>query len=134
MRQRSDRSARRPRRSSSASRAASISRLSQTKTRRGRGAPGATSDISRKGSINPTIEEVAFNLKPGEVSGVIETPQGFYIIKALDKRGGGSLTVKATRAEVDERIFSEKIEKKYAEWLAEKRQKSHIEIRLQELK
>jgi len=87
-----------------------------------------------KGSINPIIEEVAFNLKRGEVSGVIETPQGFYIIKALDKRGGGSLSVKATRAEIDERIYSEKMEKKYTEWLAEKRQKSHIEIRLPELK
>ncbi len=83
-----------------------------------------------KGSMNPIIEEVAFNLKPGEVSGVIETPQGFYLIKALDKRGGGNLSLKATRAEVDERIFSEKMGKAYTEWLAEKRQKAHIEIRL----
>ena len=79
--------------------------------------------------MNPIIEEVAFSLKPGEVSDVIETPQGFYIIRALDKRGGGSLSLKATRAEVDERIFSEKMEKKYMEWMAEKRQKAHIEIR-----
>jgi peptidyl-prolyl cis-trans isomerase SurA len=83
-----------------------------------------------KGSMNPTIEEVAFNLKPGDVSGVIETPQGFYIIKALDKRGGGNLSLKATRAEVDERIFSEKMGKAYTEWMAAKRQKAHIEIRM----
>ena len=83
-----------------------------------------------KGSMNPIIEEVAFNLKPGEVSNVIETPQGFYIIKALDKRGGGSLSLKATRAEVDERIFNEKMGKMYMEWMAEKRQKAHIDIRL----
>ncbi|HET6488339.1 MAG TPA: peptidylprolyl isomerase [Syntrophales bacterium] len=83
-----------------------------------------------KGSMNPIIEEVAFNLKPGEVSGVIETPQGFYLIKALDKRGGGNLSLKATRAEVDERIFSEKMGKAYTEWMATKRQKAHIEIRM----
>ena len=83
-----------------------------------------------KGSMNPIIEEVAFNLKPGEVSGVIETPQGFYIVKALDKRGGGSLSLKATRAEIEERLYAEKMEKKYTEWLAEKRQKAHIEIRM----
>jgi peptidyl-prolyl cis-trans isomerase SurA len=83
-----------------------------------------------KGSMNPIIEEVAFNLKPGEVSGVIETPQGFYIIKALDKRGGGSLSLKATRAEIEERLYAEKMDKKYTEWLAEKRQKAHVEIRM----
>ena len=82
-----------------------------------------------KGSISPAIEEVAFSLKPGEISDVIETPQGFYIIRALDRRGGGSLTVKATREDVEERIYRDKMEKKFAEWMVEKRQKAHIEIR-----
>lgn len=83
-----------------------------------------------KGSMNPAIEEVAFSLKPGEISDVIETPQGFYIIRALDRRGGGSLTAKATREDVEERIYRDKVEKKFAEWTVEKRQKAHIEIRL----
>jgi peptidyl-prolyl cis-trans isomerase SurA len=83
-----------------------------------------------KGSMNPAIEEVAFSLKPGEISNVIETPQGFYIIRALDRRGGGSLSVKATREDVEDRIYREKMEKKYVEWVKERRQKAHIEIRL----
>ena len=83
-----------------------------------------------KGSLSPSIEEVAFGLKPGEMSDVIETPQGFCIIRALDRRGGGSLSVKATREDVEERIYRDKMEKKYAEWLAERRQKAHVEIRL----
>lgn len=96
----------------------------------GQGRSGGDIGYVEKGSMNPIIEEVAFNLKPGEVSGVIETPQGFYIIRALDKRGGGNLSLKATRAEIEEQLFLEKIDKKYMEWLAEKRQKAHIEIRL----
>jgi peptidyl-prolyl cis-trans isomerase SurA len=96
----------------------------------GQGRSGGDIGYVEKGSMNPIIEEVAFNLKPGEVSGVIETPQGFYIIKALDKRGGGSLSLKATRAEIEERLYAEKMDKKYTEWLAEKRQKAHVEIRL----
>jgi peptidyl-prolyl cis-trans isomerase SurA len=83
-----------------------------------------------KGSLNPSIEEVAFSLKPGEMSDVIETPQELYIIRALDRRGGGSLSIKATRENVEERIYRDKMEKKYAEWMAERRQKAHIEIRL----
>ncbi|HTZ38950.1 MAG TPA: peptidylprolyl isomerase [Syntrophales bacterium] len=96
----------------------------------GQGRSGGDIGYVEKGTMNPSIEEVAFNLKPGEVSGVIETPQGFYIIKALDKRGGGSLSLKATRSEIEERLFVEKMDKKFAEWIAEKRQKAHIEIRL----
>ncbi len=83
-----------------------------------------------KGSLNPAIDEVAFSLKPGEMSDVIETPQGSYIIRALDRRGGGSLSAKATREDVEERIYRDKMEKKYDEWVVEKRQKAHIEIRL----
>jgi peptidyl-prolyl cis-trans isomerase SurA len=83
-----------------------------------------------KGSLNPAIEEVAFGLNPGEMSDVIETPQGIYIIRALDRRGGGSPSVKATREDVEERLYRDKMEKKYAEWLAERRQKAHIDIRL----
>lgn len=96
----------------------------------GPGRTGGDIGYVEKGSLNPDIEEVAFNLKPGEVSGVIESPQGFYIIRALDKRGGGSLSVKATREDVDDRIYRDKMEKKYAEWMAERRRKAHIEIRL----
>ena len=83
-----------------------------------------------KGSLNPSLEEVAFGLKPGEMSDVIETSQVFYIIRALDRRGGGSFSVKATRENVEERIYRDKMEKKYAEWMAERRQKAHIEIRI----
>jgi len=83
-----------------------------------------------KGNLNPAIEEVAFGLKPGETSDVIETPQGLYIIRALDRRGGGSFSAKATREDVEERLYRDKMEQKYAEWVVKRRQKAHIEIRL----
>jgi len=96
------------------------------------GQPQTGGDLGyvEKGTMHPSIEEAAFSLKPGEVSDVIETPQGFVIIRALDRRGGGSLSVKATREDVEERLFRMKMEKKFEEWLAERRQKAHIEIRL----
>lgn len=96
------------------------------------GQPQTGGDIGyvEKGSMHPSIEEVAFSLEPGQVSNVIETPQGFAIIRALDRRGGGSLSVKATREDVEDRLYRMKMEKKFEEWLAERRQKAHIEIRL----
>ncbi len=40
-----------------------------------------------RGTFLPAFEEAAFKLKPGEVSPVVETEQGFHIIKMLDRRG-----------------------------------------------
>jgi peptidyl-prolyl cis-trans isomerase SurA len=40
-----------------------------------------------RGTFLPAFEEAAFKLKQGEVSDVVETDQGFHIIKLIDRRG-----------------------------------------------
>jgi parvulin-like peptidyl-prolyl isomerase len=83
-----------------------------------------------KGTILPAIDEVAFKLKVGETSDVIESPVGFHIIQVLDKRGAGAKPLSAVRNEIEDVIGREKAEKKYADWMAELRKQSYIEIRL----
>ena len=38
-----------------------------------------------RGEYNETVEDIAFNLDDGEESGMIETEEGYYFIKCLDK-------------------------------------------------
>jgi peptidyl-prolyl cis-trans isomerase SurA len=40
-----------------------------------------------RGTFVPEFEAVAFKLKPGEISDVVETDQGLHIIKLIDRRG-----------------------------------------------
>ena len=40
----------------------------------------------RKGQVVPEFENVCFNLKPGETSGIIHTQFGYHIIKLTDKK------------------------------------------------
>ena len=41
----------------------------------------------KKGVFYPEFESVAFSLKPGEISDVVESPVGFHIIQLIEKRG-----------------------------------------------
>ncbi|MDM7924517.1 MAG: peptidylprolyl isomerase [bacterium] len=40
-----------------------------------------------RGTLFPAFEEAAFQLNPGQVSDVVETPVGFHLIQAVEKRG-----------------------------------------------
>jgi len=83
-----------------------------------------------RGMILLPVESAAFSLKKDEISGVIESSAGFHIIKVLDRRGAGLKPIESVRAEIKEKLEDEKMEKKYAEWIKELRNKSHVEIKL----
>lgn len=67
---------------------------------------GGNLGFVEKGTLFPSFEEVAFQLSPGQVSGPVETPLGYHIIKMEEKRGDQVLLkhilVKVEKGENDE--------------------------------
>lgn len=83
-----------------------------------------------RGTIIPEVETAAFSLPVGQVSEVIESSVGFHIIQVVDKKGAGLKPIAAVREEIKTKIEDEKLDKKFDEWIASVRAKSHIEVKL----
>lgn len=93
-------------------------------------AQGGDVGFMERGTIIPEVEAVALSLPLNQVSEVIESGVGFHIIKVVDKKGAGLKSVSVVREEIKAKLEEEKLEKKFEEWIASVRAKSHIEIKL----
>ncbi len=82
-----------------------------------------------RGSLVAEVDREAFRLNVNEVSNIIETSTGFYIIKAVDKRGAGTKGLADVRNEIKAKIEEEKMNRKFEEWITELRKNALIEIK-----
>ena len=83
-----------------------------------------------RGQTLPELEEAAFRMAVGEISPVIELAQGLYLLKVVDKRGGGLKPFAEVRQEIIMKIEDEKMGQRFDVWIADLRKKSHVVIKL----
>lgn len=93
-------------------------------------AAGGDIGFVEKGHMLPEVEKVALNLDIGGVSPVVDSPQGFYIIQVVDKRGSGLKPITEVRQEIQMKLEEEKAAKKFDQWVIELRSKSLVDIKL----
>lgn len=74
-------------------------------------------------SLRSELAEVAFKLKPGELSDVIETPQALFIMLVEDQRTRHNKPIAEVREEIEQALLKqerERLQKKYVEKLRKK--------------
>lgn len=86
--------------------------------------------VVKRGSLVKELDMAAFNLREGEISNVIYTTSGFYILKVLDKKSLRYKTFEESTDLIKERVFQGKSEKLYKEWIYDIKTSSFIEIRI----
>jgi parvulin-like peptidyl-prolyl isomerase len=82
----------------------------------------------KKGELDPALEQAAEKTKADEVSSWVETKNGWYLLKVLEKKESYLKSFDEARAAVQEKLLGEKREKKANEYIAALKEQSYIKI------
>lgn len=83
----------------------------------------------KRGQLAPEIETKVFALKPGEYTEPIRTKQGFLMLRVNQHVAAGIPPLKDVSTEVQNAIYSEKMQPALREYLTKLREDAYIEVR-----
>ena len=71
----------------------------------------------KRGQLYPELEKVAFDLAPGDVSDVVESPLGFHVLQCVAIEASCELTFAAVREKIRERITESRRQSAQKMWI-----------------
>ena len=93
------------------------------------GAQGGSLGWFGRGMMVPEFDKVAFEMKKGEVSGIVTTEFGYHIIYKADERGGGQQTIVDVHDQIKDLLRHEARGKAMDAYVADLREKATIEYK-----
>ena len=93
------------------------------------GAEGGSLGWFGRGMMVPEFDKVAFEMKKGEVSGVVSTQFGYHIIYKADEKGGGEQTLVDVHDQIKDLLRHEARGRAMDSFVAELKAKAKIEYR-----
>ena len=92
---------------------------------------GGRLGLVRQGELLPRIEGTIATLVPGGISDVIETSEGFHIMRLEDKKPKQFRPYEQVRQEIQGLVFQQKSEDAFQSWLMNLKNKAYIEIKFE---
>ena len=83
------------------------------------------------GDTVPEFERVVTSLNPGEISQPVKTPFGWHLVQVVERRTGG-LPPDRQRFVARQALRERKSDEAYQEWLRQLRDRTYVEIRLED--
>jgi peptidyl-prolyl cis-trans isomerase C len=91
------------------------------------GAQGGDLGFVPKGRMPKALDDAAFSLKPGEVSGVVETEMGFQLIKVHEKTPARVVPFNDVEERIRQHLANQKLKQKVDDYLNELKKIAKIE-------
>ena len=82
----------------------------------------------KKGDLMPELENPAFSMNEGEISDVIKTSTGFYIIKKIEVKKTEYKSIDEVKDNIRDAVFQVKSESAYKDWLYNLKTSAYINI------
>ncbi|MGA2695292.1 MAG: peptidylprolyl isomerase [Terriglobales bacterium] len=83
----------------------------------------------KRGTLAKELEDITFAMKPGDVSNVIQTKQGYIILKVTAHQQAGIPALPEVEARVQDALYMEKLQPALRAYLEKLREDSFIDIR-----
>ena len=81
-----------------------------------------------RGTLTAPLEKIAFGLRLGKVSNIVEVGGNYYILKVEGRQGGVTRPFAEVRDEIEKKLTSEEAQAMQERWLASLRQKAYIKM------
>jgi parvulin-like peptidyl-prolyl isomerase len=92
------------------------------------GAKGGDLGAISEGQMPKELEDAIFRLKENETSPVIKSQYGFHIFKVTKLEKAGLVSFQEAKDKIYNRIFQERLERKFEEWFRETRKNAKITV------
>jgi peptidyl-prolyl cis-trans isomerase SurA len=83
----------------------------------------------KRGTLSKELENITFAMKPGEITDVIRTRQGFVILKVTERHQAGIPPLNEVEREIQERIYLQRLQPSLREYLTKLREDAYIDIK-----
>jgi peptidyl-prolyl cis-trans isomerase SurA len=87
----------------------------------------------KRGTIQKALEDAAFKLKEGQVSGLVRAGNGIHVLQVIEHRKGKSRSFAEVKETIRDRLVQDLADSYRAQYVAELRREAQIETRIPEL-
>jgi peptidyl-prolyl cis-trans isomerase C len=107
---------------------ADFAQLARQHSKDNSAAQGGDLNYFTKGQMVPQFDQVAWALKPGEVSGIVETQFGYHIIKATDRRAASTVEFEKVSERIRQFLMEQQKQQRAEAFVDGLKKKARIEV------